>query len=137
MKTCSKCGEEKPISEFGERAGRKARRSYCKACAVAYRKQHYADNAEKYRVAAKRRRARIRKQVRAIKAVPCADCGKSYPYYVMDFDHRDGEEKIAEVGTLLRKDVAEKILMEEIAKCDVVCSNCHRKRTYRRDKGDW
>lgn len=66
------------------------------------------------------------------KARPCADCGIQYPPYVMHFDHRPGETKIANVssaqvllGTMER-------LMAEIAKCDVVCANCHAERTHRR-----
>jgi len=69
------------------------------------------------------------------KNVPCADCGNRYPYYVMDFDHRPGEKKcfnLANVAGQTRISMAR--LKAEIAKCDVVCANCHRIRTYERRK---
>ena len=70
-----------------------------------------------------------KKLIRKLKDVPCADCDRRFPHYVMDFDHRDPEQKIfnlaAYVGYGVRK------IMEEAAKCDVVCSNCHRIRTWK------
>lgn len=62
---------------------------------------------------------------------PCADCGQKYPYYVMDFDHRDKEQKVADVSKLLRVKGTVAVF-DEIEKCDVVCANCHRMRTHRR-----
>jgi hypothetical protein len=62
---------------------------------------------------------------------PCTDCGIQYPFYVMDFDHTS-DDKSDNVITLALKPVSVKKLMEEIAKCEIVCSNCHRIRTYSR-----
>jgi hypothetical protein len=64
------------------------------------------------------------------KAAPCADCGVQYPYYVMDFDHRPDEVKLFEMSDsyTLRME----LMLAEIAKCDVVCANCHRERTHTR-----
>jgi hypothetical protein len=59
------------------------------------------------------------------KSKPCADCGVQYPPYVMDFDHK-GDKKFNLGGALSRSLDS---LIAEIAKCDVVCSNCHRERT--------
>lgn len=62
---------------------------------------------------------------------PCADCEKSYPYYVMDFDHVRGDKKFnLSQATSHRR--ALKAVEDEIDKCDVVCSNCHRERTFTR-----
>ncbi len=80
------------------------------------------------------RRARVREIVVAAKAVPCVDCGRSYPVPVMDFDHGDGDGKTARIADWARlvgcgrKALAK--LREEIAKCDVVCANCHRLRHF-------
>ena len=65
--------------------------------------------------------------VRKAKDVPCIDCGKRYPPYVMDFDHVNGEKKfnVGKFGALSTERV-----LAEIAKCEVVCANCHRIRTY-------
>lgn len=49
----------------------------------------------------------------------------------MDFDHREGEKKAAPIPILLRDGATAK-LEKELRKCDVVCANCHRARTYER-----
>ncbi len=64
------------------------------------------------------------------KSRPCADCGIQYPYYVMDFDHRDGGLK--EFPLYSVHGVTKRAILREIEKCDVVCANCHRERTHRR-----
>lgn len=62
-------------------------------------------------------------------STPCTDCGKLYPHYVMDFDHLDNKEGlINEFVRRYNKDA----LNREIAKCEVVCSNCHRIRSFNR-----
>jgi len=61
----------------------------------------------------------------------CADCGEKYPYFVLEFDHKPEFEKIDTVYKVLTKYGVEKA-WEEIAKCDVVCANCHKIRTYMR-----
>ena len=71
--------------------------------------------------------------LRAAKNVPCLDCGVEYPHYVMEFDHR--EDKVGNLGVISYK-VGMKRLLEELAKCDVVCANCHKVRTeLRRNSG--
>ena len=60
---------------------------------------------------------------------PCVDCGESDPR-VLEFDHRDDSEKSFNVADALRKVCSVARLMAEIAKCDVRCANCHRRRTY-------
>ena len=61
---------------------------------------------------------------------PCIDCKVSYPYYVMDFDHVRGvkHKNVSELISTLSK----KKIDLEIAKCEIVCSNCHRIRTHMR-----
>lgn len=71
--------------------------------------------------------ARRRAMVNEVKNVPCMDCGQSYPPCVMDFDHRPGEEKLFNLGRVGAYGKAS--LLAEMAKCDVVCANCHRMRT--------
>lgn len=68
----------------------------------------------------------------ALKSVPCMDCGNKFPPECMDFDHVRGEKKF-DVGAGTTR--ALQVLLDEIAKCEVVCSNCHRSRTRRR-RGD-
>jgi hypothetical protein len=66
-----------------------------------------------------------------LRDVPCADCGGRFPPCAMDFDHRDGSSKTAGVTRMVGRSGAARILAEA-AKCDIVCANCHRARTYRR-----
>ena len=70
--------------------------------------------------------------------VPCLDCDGVFHWVAMDFDHRPEEEKsfgIATKGTLVVSSKNISMIMKEINKCDLVCSNCHRVRTWvKRDK---
>jgi hypothetical protein len=60
---------------------------------------------------------------------PCIDCGESDPI-VLEFDHREGEKKLAAVSTLMTQMKASlKTIKAEIVKCDVRCANCHRRKT--------
>ena len=63
-------------------------------------------------------------------ADPCLDCGVSYPYYVMEYDHVRGEKK-ERLNRLVARG-ARKAAYEELEKCELVCANCHRVRTQER-----
>ena len=65
----------------------------------------------------------------AAKNRPCMDCGGTFPSVCMDFDHVRGE-KLFGVGNSRSRSV--KAMQDEIAKCDIVCANCHRVRTHAR-----
>lgn len=78
-----------------------------------------------------KRRSRNRAISEEVKSKPCVDCGKSYPPYVMDFDHVRGQ-KIRDVAWFVGSGSVQ-ALLDEIAKCDVVCANCHRERTWKRN----
>ena len=61
----------------------------------------------------------------------CIDCGEDYPHFILEFDHRPEFKKFGIVTRILKKYGPDKA-WEEIAKCDVVCSNCHKTRTHDR-----
>jgi hypothetical protein len=67
--------------------------------------------------------------IAGIKAVPCMDCGVQHPPYVMQFDHRDPSTKSFTIGENVSRFSLD-VVLAEIAKCDVVCANCHAERTY-------
>jgi len=67
-----------------------------------------------------------REVIRKAKDVPCMDCGGKFPSVCMDFDHVRGKKSFTIAGVMHYK--LERLLAE-IAKCDVVCANCHRLRT--------
>ena len=56
----------------------------------------------------------------------CSRCPESHPA-TLDFHHRNPQDKDDAIGQLIVNGVSMKRLTEEIAKCDVLCSNCHRK----------
>lgn len=70
--------------------------------------------------------------LREYKQRPCLDCGQSYPYYVMQLDHVRGT-KVDNVSRLIANRQYTKFLIE-LDKCEVVCSNCHAARTWKRIK---
>jgi hypothetical protein len=65
-----------------------------------------------------------------LRDVPCADCGRRFPSCVMQFDHRDPATKRFVVARMRSR--AHATILAEVAKCDIVCANCHRVRTYER-----
>jgi hypothetical protein len=67
------------------------------------------------------------KEWNALKGGPCSDCGNSYPPECMQWDHRLGETKVRSISSMWSQS-REKVLAE-IAKCDLVCANCHAIRT--------
>ncbi len=95
-----------------------------------YQRRWYKKNKDYVVNKQRERRGEQRKIIRDAKSVPCSDCGREYPYYVMDFDHR--EDKLANISQMPVKYNSFEILDAELAKCDVVCSNCHRIRSYER-----
>jgi hypothetical protein len=70
---------------------------------------------------------------------PCEECGHWFPWCAMDFDHRPDEGKEFGLGTVGHSKATPERLAKvekEIAKCDLVCSNCHRIRTHITRKKD-
>ena len=132
-KLCSKCQEVKQVSDFNFRhRATGVRHSYCRDCGKQLTRSHYAENKRQYLDRNVRSYLKRREFVQRIKSRPCADCGIQYPYYVMDFDHREGEIKKYQLNRIDRMTV--RTILHEIAKCDVVCANCHRERTYQRKR---
>ena len=84
-----------------------------------YRDRHNREVREKKRVVV----------LEYLKRHPCVDCGESDPV-VLEFDHVRGEKK-AGISKMLTNKVPLKTLLAEIAKCEVRCANCHRRKTYR------
>lgn len=95
----------------------------------AYNVRYYAANREREIARVTRRAIAHTQLLRELKRLPCADCEEAFPSEAMDFDHRDPSKKSFEVmkragGVSLAR------LLAEVEKCDVVCANCHRIRTY-------
>lgn len=102
-----------------------------------YAKDHYLSNKELYKKRARENTQRYiernRVYVNSLKEKSgCTDCLVKFPHYQLDFDHLSGFEKYKDVSRLVNSGCSIKKLDEEIRKCQVVCANCHRKRTWER-----
>lgn len=114
MKKCIQCGVAQALEEFHKNSAYKdGHQSRCRTCHNGMR------NA---------RLDHIKSTIDALKAVPCADCATEYPAVCMDFDHIS-DYKHFDIGNARAQGYALDRVLNEIAKCEVVCSNCHRLRT--------
>jgi len=137
VKMCGRCGSEKPLSEFNSK-GKNKTQPYCRPCDNQHAREYYAKHGERMRRqindARKKRISVTQNEIRQIKeSSPCLDCGKKYPYYVMDFDHTNGEKEY-NVSEMIGSGLSKSKIIKEINKCEIVCSNCHRERTYQRNQ---
>lgn len=79
-------------------------------------------------------KAKLRREVWKIKEESgCVDCGEKYPHYMLEFDHKPEFKKVGSVSEIYSRYGREKGF-EEMAKCDIVCANCHAIRTYNRNQ---
>lgn len=109
------------------------KKALCEKCAAKAAEKHkeyrkIPEVVEKYVIYNKTYRQGKKDFRDALKNVPCADCGGIFPPCCMDFHHRDPKTKKALVSQLVR--MKNSLLLEEAAKCDLICANCHRIRTY-------
>lgn len=129
MKTCNKCKSLKSLDNFGNnRNSPDGKQPYCLECSKAKDQKHY--------LCSKARRARIRQRNEEarnryrewifdyLQKHPCVDCGET-DVIVLDFDHR--ENKTNNVTSMVHCSIEK--LEEEVAKCDIRCANCHRRKT--------
>jgi hypothetical protein len=135
MLKCSKCKEFKDETEYARNKGKKSGyNGTCNICKKQFQANWYLRHKDEQCVRASNTRKRVQDYVRQIKQItPCADCGVLYPYYVMDFDHIDGDKKFNLANSTQQGFL---IVKKEIEKCEVVCSNCHRIRTHNRKHKD-
>lgn len=118
-KICSKCGKEKPITEFAYRDKKRGtRRAECKQCISERQKKKYYEQKEEFN--------EYKKQC------SCAKCGETR-FYMLDFHHINPNNKIDTVARLSTHS-SKKAAWEEIEKCICLCANCHREFHYCNDK---
>lgn len=99
-----------------------------------YAREHYQRNSQLYK---RRARVHTRAMARAVRMFirgylathPCVDCGESDPI-VLEFDHRAPALKVFNIGESNSLSKSIKSVRFEVSKCDVRCSNCHRRRTF-------
>lgn len=140
VKCCTRCRQHMSLDNFSSKRGKAHGRAQCKACTYATEKVRRLRPSAHLKIGlnAKKNRAhksdyqrtqrQLRKQaLRELKTSPCADCGGTFDSVAMDFDHTNRNSKIANVAVLIQNSWGQAI--EEVAKCDLVCANCHRLRT--------
>ena len=137
MRRCTRCPFEGPDEAFGVKIKSKANDTgVCKPCKKAYNASWYTRNKRDHGTNVRRNmkgyQARAREILRKVKNTPCKDCHHEYPHYVMQFDHLDPALKSYDVSRMVSMGLSESALLAEIAKCEVVCANCHAIRTYKR-----
>lgn len=119
VKICTKCKRELPIDDFNWRDKKKGtRRSECKYCHTAYMNELYQNK---------------RKIVEDLKTKKsCQKCGENRGY-VLDFHHLDPSVKENTVARMISNNFRLDYTLQEIEKCIVLCSNCHREFHYLND----
>lgn len=141
-KMCTKCRETKPLEHFYfKKIGRYE--SFCRPCCSERARNYQHANAKlvqtrKMQYERKRRKWRAQFAIEYLSTHPCVDC-RNIDIRVLEFDHVRGVKRRT-VSDLLMRGYAEKTILEEIAKCDVVCTNCHKIRTAKQQnwrRGKW
>lgn len=108
---CCRCKQRKPLDEFYSNP----RKPACRRC---------------FGMAIKAIQAERREWLDRYKTDRgCMDCGYNGPPCTLDFDHRPGVVKLYPPHQLKALGSWE-LIYAEVAKCDVVCANCHRIRTH-------
>lgn len=132
MKLCLGCKVSKREEDFNYKLKLKNRRqSQCKLCTRLSIQSHYYGNREYYVKKAHRNNLKTREQVREylwgyLSKHPCIDCEEK-DILVLEFDHRG--DKFMDIGSMVSGRYALWKIAQEVAKCDVRCANCHRRKT--------
>jgi hypothetical protein len=95
-----------------------------------YNVTYYRRNRDREIERVTRRQQATLQYLRDLRRVPCRDCGGTFKPHQMDFDHRDPSTKLFNVTGSRAMLVARDRLDAELAKCEIVCANCHAVRTY-------
>lgn len=132
-KKCTKCGGEFDLSFFNKKKeASSGLQFWCKDCQHKASRQHYKSNKINYIRRTSERNYRVKLDITTfileyLKEHPCADCGESDPI-VLEFDHIKGP-KLFNISSAICRRINIFSILEEIAKCEVRCSNCHKRKT--------
>ncbi len=134
MKTCTKCKKDKNIDDFNFKIKTLGlRQLQCRECTRLLIKNHYNKNKQYYLSKARKRNKKLRDEINSfvcqfLSKNPCIDCAET-DIAVLEFDHKGKVPKLKAVSHLLRDRSSLEKIKEEIAKCEVRCANCHRRKT--------
>jgi hypothetical protein len=131
-RVCSKCGIEKDIEDFPLRNQFTHRRqSYCMDCRSEMGKAWYERNKDYQKANARKHTTVYRIALREflwdyLKSHPCTECGEADPI-VLEFHHNHSKDMA--ISEMITRVTSIDRLKEELEKCTVLCSNCHRRLT--------
>ena len=130
-KICNKCNKNKSIDNFPFKNKEKnIKHNSCVECWKQIRKESYEKNKSVTLKRNKKNVSKTREWYHAYKStLKCSQCSESHPA-CLEFHHRDSKTKDKEVSMMLQSTISKEKLMKEIEKCDVLCSNCHKKHHY-------
>lgn len=134
MKKCCKCQETKPNTDFNKNAARKdGLNTICRACGRQRSRKYYQENRTLHlKNVSRRKKATLETSRRLVYNYllqnPCKDCGEKDPI-VLEFDHQRDKKHI--ISKMVNEGYSTDTLKREIEKCEVRCSNCHRRKTAR------
>ena len=134
IKTCIKCNARKSLDSYHWKNKKKGIKfNTCGKCVNKYSKMHYKKNIEKYKEKAREHNKRYihrgRMFLRELKmSNACVECSESHPD-ILEFDHIEPNNKDTDVSYMSQHAYCLETIEKEIAKCVLLCANCHRKRT--------
>ena len=139
LKYCKNCNKDLPATNefFASRSDRREIKlqNICKKCQAIYRKKHYELNKEKYIKKAKEYSNKISEWlIEEKKKLKCNNCDENR-YWVLDFHHIDSSTKEESISNLVNKGNKSK-LIQEMEKCIILCSNCHRDLHFKEKQAD-
>ena len=125
MKVCTKCKENKSLSEFSNNKNTNdGKQLRCKSCMAEEQNKHYLKNKEKYFEREKQYIKDKQNKINKIKQeCGCKKCGEKR-FYILNFHHIDPSNKQFSISSHVKK-VSWDSMLKEIDKCIVLCSNCH------------
>jgi hypothetical protein len=140
FKFCPRCQRNQPVNYFNWKKLNVRRQVYCKDCSRKYIREHYYKNVNYYLIKVNKRNKILEAKFHEyigmyLSTHPCVDCGETN-IIVLEFDHRERLDKRMEVSKIYQRRMSLESLIKEVAKCDVRCSNCHRKKTAK-ESGSW
>jgi hypothetical protein len=127
VKTCGVCKKEKPVGDFSKKNKLTSLYSFeCKSCHAIYRKSYYENNKQTEINRARDLRKKNTNKFKEWKGtLMCIKCGFAGHHAALHFHHRDPSEKEFSLSRALTIGVSKDRILAEIAKCDVLCANCH------------
>ena len=97
----------------------------CLECQREYTRQHYRKNTKYYKDKAEKHKQVARNWYQQFKSTLRCRCGESHPG-CLHFHHLDPKKKSVNVSAVIHRWSRDRVLAE-MAKCNVLCSNCHGK----------